>query len=171
MKCRVLMALVMIWLSNENDKITYVNNYWTDFTGIKFTGFSDNDWNILIHPNDLPEVLAQYEKGFKERAALSMVYRLQYKTGEYRWVLSNAMPRFLDNGAFVGYMGSVVDIHDRKLAEEKIAFQASLIENVSDVIISTDESFNVLTWNRMAEKCKLSMTFHKPWFAKAACPL
>ncbi len=44
------------------------------------------------------------------------------------------------------------ETYDRRLAEEKIAFQASLIENVSDCIISTDLGFNILTWNRMAEK-------------------
>ncbi|HSC39036.1 MAG TPA: PAS domain S-box protein, partial [Chitinophagaceae bacterium] len=137
---------------DENDKITYVNKCWTDFTGIRFSELSDNDWNILIHPADLPAVFEQFDQAGAAKPALSMVYRLQYKTGEYRWVLANAVPRFSDGGGFLGYMGSVVDIHDRKLAEEKIAFQASLIENVSDIIISTDMDFTVLTWNRTAEK-------------------
>lgn len=145
-------APVMIWLSDENDKITYVNNCWTDFTGIRFAGLSDNDWNILIHPADLPGVFEQFEKGSRDKTPLSMVYRLQHHTGEYRWVLANAVPRYSDKGDFAGYMGSVVDIHERKLAEEKIAFQANLIENVSDIIISTDTNFTVLTWNRTAEK-------------------
>ncbi|MBS1564357.1 MAG: PAS domain-containing protein, partial [Bacteroidetes bacterium] len=145
-------APVMIWLSDENDKITYVNKCWIDFTGIRFIELSDNDWSILVHPADLPGLFDQLEKGSRDKAPLSMVYRLQHYSGEYRWVLANAVPRFLDNGAFAGYMGSVVDIHERKLAEEKIAFQANLIENVSDIIISTDTDFIVLTWNRTAEK-------------------
>jgi len=145
-------APIMIWLSDENDRITYVNKYWIDFTGIRFAELSDNDWNILVHPADLPGLFEQLEKGSRDKTPLSMVYRLQYNTGEYRWVLANAVPRFLDNGDFAGYMGSVVDIHERKLAEEKIAFQANLIENVSDIIISTDIHFTVLTWNRTAEK-------------------
>lgn len=145
-------APVMIWLTDEYDKFTYVNKYWTDFTGIQFSELSGNDWNILIHPADMPGVIAQYDKGYREKTPLSLVYRLQHKSGEYRWVLANAVPRFHDTGLFAGYMGSVVDIHDRKLAEEKIAFQAGLIENVSDIIISTNSAFNILTWNRMAEK-------------------
>jgi PAS domain S-box-containing protein len=123
-------APVMIWLTDENEKITYVNKCWTDFTGIRFSELAGKDWDILIHPADLTGVISQYEKGYSEKAPLSIVYRLQHKTGEYRWVLANAVPRFPDNGPFAGYMGSVVDIHDRKLAEEKIAFQAGLIENV-----------------------------------------
>ncbi|MFX1393626.1 MAG: MASE3 domain-containing protein [Promethearchaeota archaeon] len=44
------------------------------------------------------------------------------------------------------------DITDRKKAEEKIRYQAHLVDNVSDAIISTDLNLNILTWNTAAEK-------------------
>jgi PAS domain S-box-containing protein len=145
-------APMMIWLSDENDKTTYVNKYWTDFTGIKASEALGDGWNKVIHSSDMHIGVDEYKRGFIEKKPVSLVYRLRYRTGEYHWVLDNAVPRFLDDGTFLGYIGSVVDIHDRKLAEEKIRFQADLIENVSDIIISTDTAFNVVTWNKIAEK-------------------
>ncbi len=145
-------APVMIWVSNENDKTTYVNKYWTDFTGISAAEAWGDGWNKVIHPDDIHIGIGEYKDGFLKKRAVSLIYRLKYRTGEYRWVLDKSIPRFLDNGTFLGYIGSLVDIHDYKMAEEKISFQAALIENASDVIISTDVNFNVVTWNKRAEE-------------------
>ncbi|MEP7278278.1 MAG: PAS domain S-box protein [Bacteroidota bacterium] len=145
-------APVMIWVSNENDKTTYVNKYWTDFTGISAAEAWGDGWNKVIHPNDTHIGVGEYRKGLQEKKSVSLMYRLKYRTGEYRWVLDRSVPRFLDDSTFLGYIGSLVDIHDHKLAEEKIRFQAGLIESASDIIISTDTDFNVITWNKRAEE-------------------
>ncbi|MEO5682542.1 MAG: PAS domain S-box protein [Chitinophagaceae bacterium] len=144
-------APVMIWVSDENDKTTYVNKYWTDFTGIDAAAAWGDGWDKVIHPGDIHIGIGEYKKGFQEKKPVSLIYRLKYRTGEYRWVLDKSIPRFLDDGTFLGYIGSLVDIHDYKMAEEKISFQARLIENASDVIISTGVNFNVVTWNKKAE--------------------
>jgi len=145
-------APVMIWVSNDEDKTTYVNKYWTDFTGISAEEAWGDGWNKVIHPGDIHIGIGEYKKGYSEKKPVSLIYRLKYRTGEYRWVLDKSIPRFLDDGTFLGYIGSLVDVHDYKMAEEKISFQAKLIENASDVIISTDVNFNVLTWNNKAEQ-------------------
>jgi PAS domain S-box-containing protein len=143
-------APVMIWLSNAHDKTTYVNKYWTDFTGISAQEAFGDGWDKVIHPGDIHIGIGEYKKGLIDKKPVSLIYRLRYRTGEYRWVLDKSIPRFLEDGSFLGYIGSLVDIHDYKMAEEKIGFQAKLIETASDVIISTDTHFNVVTWNKKA---------------------
>ena len=56
-----------------------------------------------------------------EKKPVSLIYRLKYRTGEYRWVLDKSIPRFLDDGTFLGYIGSLVDIHDYKSPKKKYA--------------------------------------------------
>jgi two-component system sensor kinase FixL len=48
-----------------------------------------------------------------------MEYRLRRADGEYRWLLDNGVPRYTPQGAFAGYIGSCVDITERKRAEEQ----------------------------------------------------
>ena len=47
-------------------------------------------------------------------------YRLRQWEGEYRWFIDSAMPRFDGAGEFVGYIGSVIDIEDRRRAEQAV---------------------------------------------------
>ena len=64
-------------------------------------------------------------------------------------LLSSAMHDPRDQSAGVAF--TALDITDRKQAEEKIRYQANLVENVSDAIISTDNDFNIVSWNKAAE--------------------
>ena len=49
-----------------------------------------------------------------------MEYRLRRHDGEYRWVLDNGVPRFAPDGNFSGYIGSCIDITDRRRAEGQL---------------------------------------------------
>ena len=47
---------------------------------------------------------------------------------------------------------SNLDITDRKRVVETLRYQAELLDNVSDAVISTDETFRIRSWNMAAEK-------------------
>ncbi len=87
----------------------------------------------------------------KKRERVLIEYRARKQSGDYRWVIDEAIPRFLPDGSFLGYIGSFVDIHDRKLIEEQMRFQARVMQEVSEAIIALDFDNNVITWNKGAE--------------------
>jgi PAS domain S-box-containing protein len=145
-------APVMIWVSDENDNTIYTNKNWLDFTGVTVSGINKNSWASLVHPDDLKIAITDYDAQFKKRIPALLEYRLRTKNGDYRWVIDQATPRFLSDGTFLGYIGSVIDIHDRKLSEEKLSYQAHVLQEVTEAIISTDLDFTVITWNKGAEK-------------------
>jgi PAS domain S-box-containing protein len=53
---------------------------------------------------------------------------------------------------FLGTLGIIRNITATKQVEEKLHYQADLLQNVSDAIISTDFNFKIQTWNKAAEK-------------------
>ncbi len=114
-------APVMIWTAGTDRKCTYVNKTWRDFTGRALQAELGDGWAEGIHPDDFGRCLQTYAEGFDRRESFEMQYRLRRHDGEYRWVLDKAVPRFNPDGTFAGYIGSCIDISERKLAEEAMS--------------------------------------------------
>jgi PAS domain S-box-containing protein len=114
-------APVLIWMSGPDKLCTYFNQPWLEFTGRPLEAELGNGWSQGVHPDDLKACLDTYTKAFDQREFFRIQYRLRRQDGEYRWVLDIGVPRFNPDGAFSGYIGSCMDITDRKAAEEAMA--------------------------------------------------
>ena len=77
-------------------------------------------WTQGVHPDDLERCLETYVTAFDARTPFTMEYRLRRHDGEYRWVMDTGVPRFAPDGTFSGYIGSCIDITDRKRTEEEL---------------------------------------------------
>jgi PAS domain S-box-containing protein len=145
-------APVMIWISNAENRMTYVNRTLVQNTGFEPDETGQRKWVHHIHPEDAEAAGRTFDEQFDQRLPVVLSYRIRYVSGDYRWVQETGIPRFLDDGTFIGFIGSVIDIHDHKLKEAQLRYQAGILENVSDIIITTDLEYNVLSWNKLAEK-------------------
>ena len=110
-------APVLIWMSGPDKLCTFFNKGWLDFTGRKLEQELGNGWAEGVHADDFAHCLEIYKNSFDARQPFTMEYRLRRSDGEYRWVLDSGTPRFSDDGAFLGYIGSCIDIAGRKQAE------------------------------------------------------
>ncbi|QIR41086.1 PAS domain S-box protein [Tolypothrix sp. PCC 7910] len=111
---------VLMWISGTDKLCHYFNRSWLEFTGRTLEQELGNGWLEKVHPDDYQNCLNTYVKAFDSRQSFQMEYRLQRFDGEYRWILDKGVPRFTDEGEFLGYMGSCIDISDRILAEQAL---------------------------------------------------
>jgi PAS domain S-box-containing protein len=114
-------APVMIWMSGPDKLCNYVNKTWLDFTGRPHGAELGDDWAGGLHPDDLGRTLQTYTEAFDRRESFETQYRLRRHDGKYRCVLDKGVPRFNPDHTFAGYIGSCIDITDRKLAEETMS--------------------------------------------------
>ena len=121
-------APVMIWVTGPDKLFTFVNKTWLDFTGRTMDQEMDDGWAEGVHPHDLERCLAMYTSSFDARRGFRMEYRLRRFDGEYRWLLNTGAPRYRE-GEFTGYIGSCIDVTERKLTEERLrANEARLMD-------------------------------------------
>jgi PAS domain S-box-containing protein len=113
-------APVKIWMSGTDKLCTYVNKRWLDFRGRSLDAELGNGWAQGLHPDDVDRCLETYHTHFEARIPFKMEYRLLRHDGEYRWVIDSGVPRFNGDGRFAGYIGSVIDVTERKTAEEAL---------------------------------------------------
>ncbi|NLX08215.1 MAG: PAS domain S-box protein [Chloroflexi bacterium] len=144
-------APVLIWVMDADRNLTYFNKPWLEFTGRTLEEALNDDWTVSVHPNDREPYRTAFEAACDARERFTTEYRLRCADGEYRWLLDTGVPRFEPDGTFVGYIGSCIDITERKQAEETDQFLAAIVSNSDDGIIGKMLDGTVLSWNQGAE--------------------
>ena len=126
-------APVMLWMAGPDKLCHYFNRSWLEFTGRPMDAELGNGWLDRVHPEDLKQCVATYERAVDRREPFRMEYRLRRHDGEYRWVLDTGAPRLSADKAFSGYIGSAIDVTELKLAE-------GLLSGLSHKLMDSQES-------------------------------
>jgi PAS domain S-box-containing protein len=111
-------APVMVWVTEADGTCTYLSRSWYEFTGqTPETGLGFG-WLDAVHPDDRGWSGEVFRASNAKQGPFRVEYRLRRADGTYRWAIDAAAPRFSEDGTILGYVGSVLDITDRKQVEE-----------------------------------------------------
>src|SRR5215510_14519267 len=133
-KFRVLAdtAPVLVWMSGTDKLCTFFNKPWLDFTGRAIEEELGDGWTEGVHQEDYDRCLEIYFKSFEAREPFEMEYRLRRHDGEYRWMLDHGVPRLSPGGDFLGYIGSLIDITERRQAEVMLRESEARFQHMAD---------------------------------------
>jgi PAS domain S-box-containing protein len=124
---------VMIWRAGTDAKCDYFNETWLAFTGRTLAQEMGDGWAEGVHAGDLDRCVKYYLDHFNRREAFEMEYRLRRHDGEYRWIFDRGVPYMDDDGAFAGFIGSCIDVHERREAQD-----AQLTHNREQLALARD---------------------------------
>ena len=110
-------APAMLWVTNPDGQCTYLNQPWYDYTGQTEADALALGWTGALHPEDAQAAGATFLDANARREPFNCLYRLRRHDGEYRWALDLGLPRFTEDGKYAGILGTVIDMHEQKLAE------------------------------------------------------
>ncbi len=146
---------LMIWMSDETAALTYTNQHWRQFTGRDFdemdAGRRFEGWDKLVHPDDIDRVLQRHKDAVLAHQPFEQEFRLLRYDGEYRWVIASGGPRFTNEGKFLGFTGSFIDITERKevqhLLEESKENWRQLTNSIPAIVWLSDPQGNRTYFN------------------------
>jgi len=146
---------VLIWLSDPDRHRTYFNKGWLDFTGRTLEEETGKGWTSGVHPDDQARCFNLQDDAFDHRQPFETEFRLRRFDGAYRWILDREIPRFDENGAFLGYVGSCVDITDLRHAQDALRDNeqrlSGIITSAMDAIVTIDAQQRITDFNNAAE--------------------
>ena len=106
-----------IWMSGVDGECAYVNRAWVDLIGQPADRALDQGWREVVHPGDRTRCLDVYRHAFEAREPFSMEYRMRQHNGQYGWWREDGVPRYEEEAGFLGYIGSITDVTERRRLE------------------------------------------------------
>lgn len=120
----------MAWTADLTGRITYFNRRWLEFTGELIT--TEKQLIAVFHPDDFGPALVRWDNSLDTLEPLEVECRLRNAAGEYRWMLGRAILSRNEAGEVVQWIGTYTDIHERKLAQERVAQAQRLLRDNND---------------------------------------
>jgi PAS domain S-box-containing protein len=138
---RVVDALPgLVWTALPDGQFDFMNQRWSEYTGLAVDASYGRGWQVAVHPEDLPGLLAGWRGGSSSGAPVESTVRLRGADGSYRWFLFRAHPSADASGQVVKWCGLSTDIDDRMQAEEALRARGSRFRLIVDglpVLLST----------------------------------
>ncbi len=111
-------APAMLWVTDPHGSCTFLSRGWYAFTGQSDAEGLGFGWIDALHPEDREPARRAFILANEQRKEFSLEHRILHADGSPRWVIDAGRPRFAADGAFLGFVGSVLDITDRKRTEQ-----------------------------------------------------
>jgi PAS domain S-box-containing protein len=110
----------ILWITGQDGSCSYLSKQWFEFTGQTEEEALGYGWLEMTHPDDKKRTHDIYKTANDSQKPFYAEYRLKTKDGSYRWAIDAGNPRYDHNGNYLGYAGSVFDIHDLKTYEVEL---------------------------------------------------
>ncbi len=151
-------APVLLCMIDPDDRLVFANGRFLEFFGRTMDDMAAGRWNWIadVHPDDLPETRSRWSDALQRQQSVQFEHRVRRYDGQYRWVQETEVARFTPEGTFLGFVGALVDITDRKQAEAAFrgseARASAILDTALDAIISIDEAGHIVEFNQAASR-------------------
>ena len=136
----------MTWRAAPNGYVEQINKQAFDYTGKTADEMAGHRWQHVVHPDDLPGLIAAGNVNVPAGRPLDYEARLRRSDGEYRWFLFRLAPSRDEIGTVIAWYGSIMDIEDRKRAEQALQQSEAQLARAERELRLTLDSIPTMTW-------------------------
>ena len=121
----------VVWTASRNGQVTYLNRAWFDLVGGELENWSGTQWYAAMHPEDLPDIQANWKQASKSRQSFAGVRRVLARDGSLHTMSYRASPVFDAQGAVSFWVGIDADVTELKAIEAELRLSNQELEAFS----------------------------------------
>jgi PAS domain S-box-containing protein len=153
---------ILAWQTRSDGYAEYLNKRWLDYTGLPLEQALGWEWQVAVHPDDLPGLLNRWRDMLASGSAKEVEARMRRFDGEYRWFLFRPAPLLDEAGNVIKWYGTNTDIEDRKRAESALLRSEAYLAEAQKLSLTgsfgwklatgeiywSDETYNIMGFER-----------------------
>ncbi len=147
-------AATALWMIDVGGDITYVSQAWVRWTGKPAEAHLGRGWLNSVVEEDREHVFHRFALYFAAKKVYNIDFRIIRADGNLQWIAATGKPRYSSGGDFEGYVGSCMDITERKETERQLKESEERFRKIAD-------SAPVFIW--MADTSGKTVFFNKSW--------
>ena len=136
-------APVGIFQTDTRGDCVFVNQRWQALAGLSAEEARGSDWTRALHPDDQARVFEAWYAAAQHEREFAQEYRYQRPDGSISWLFGSAIALHSATGALTGYLGTVIDITERKRMEDELRQQRDLYESLLQALSDLGEGVAV----------------------------
>jgi PAS domain S-box-containing protein len=122
----------LAWSANTVDGLDYLSRQWEEYTGLTLGQVRERSWQAANHPDEVEGISARFTEAAQTGRPFEMEFRYRRRDGEYRWFLGRQVPIPDPDGRGLRWVGAIIDIDDRKRAEDALRESEGRLRNLSN---------------------------------------
>ena len=135
----------LAWQTRSDGYAEYLNKRWLDYTGLPLEQALGWEWQVAVHPDDLPGLLDRWREMLASGKAKEVEARMRRFDGEYRWFLFRPSPLRDEAGNVVRWYGTNTDIEDRKRAEHALQRSEAYLAEAQKLTLTGSFGWKIAT--------------------------
>lgn len=155
-------ASQMMWRFGPDGQCKYFNHSWLEYRGRTAEQERGTGWMEGVHPEDLNRCATAYRSAFESRQPFHLEFRVRRADNSYGSLFAHAVPQYLLDGSFVGYVGSLEETshRDSGLADEgrSVAASESARQALCQIAASLRQSSSPVSEHKRLKRIKLNKT-------------
>ena len=124
----------LTWFGSPDGAMEFLNEQWCQYTGLASADGLGWGWVEIVHPEDLPGLVARWRDTLETSASGEHIARIRRFDGQYRWFLFRWAPHFDASGNVIAWFGNNTDIEDREQREKALRASAHLLRRHVEIL-------------------------------------